>query len=99
MRHFLHLVCLLWHGTTHDSRWSPLPRLTTLVAEMSALLRLSLLVLLVLAIQCRVVVVAHHLLLMLVRLLRHHLLRHLMLLNHFLLLVALTVRLHSERTI
>lgn len=99
MGHFLHLIDIRWHGTTDDSRWSTLPGLTPLVTEMSAFLRLRLLVLLVLAVQCRVVVVGYNLLLVLVRLLRHHLLRHLMLLHHFLLLVALTVALDNERTI
>jgi hypothetical protein len=99
MGHFLHLIGIRWHGTADDSRWSALPGLTPLVAEMPAFLRLRLLVLLVLVVQCRVVVVGYNLLLVLVRLLRHHLLRHLMLLHHFLLLVALTVALDNERTI
>jgi hypothetical protein len=99
VRHFLHLIDILWHGTTDDARWSALPGLAPLVAEMAAFLRLRLLVLLVLAVQCRVVVVGYNLLLVLVRLLRHHLLRHLMLLHHFLLLVALAVALDNERTI
>lgn len=91
----------LWLARKHhaEARGRSLPRLAPLAAEVGALLRLSLLVLLVLVVERGVVIVRQHLLLLLwVLLLRQHLLGHLVL-CHFWVLLSLAMRRHGERAV